>query len=406
MPTSSTSAKGFTLIELLVVIAIIAILAAILFPIFAKAREKARETSCLNNQRQITAAILIYVQDHDEMFPPSSSVWTTLNLPANVFVCPTFGTKYPNGYVYNNALSGAALGSFTDPTTDLITADGNHVVTTSTTANVAYSNVDYDFRHMGFMIGAFADGHAALTKSTSASGATIMFLSTTGVNIGSTDGTGIQVNTWSMPGTSFTMSEGWIQHDYYAYPGTMIGTQNTVSDPIQSNLTLQQKFTPSPNFTMGCLIRTFGTNLGYSSNSWNGGYNIMQYFSGTSGDTFNLHLLSGGAIAFMHSDATCKITSAGSTAYNDNQPHVLVATNSAANQFITLYIDGVKVATQSGGTAGTTTVGTGTNAYVRLDNDGNSWGLFAYGAVFWYPSVLSPDNIALISTQMHNTFGY
>ena len=61
--------KGFTLIELLVVIAIIAILAAILFPVFAQAREKARQTSCLSNLKQIGTATMLYADDYDECLP-------------------------------------------------------------------------------------------------------------------------------------------------------------------------------------------------------------------------------------------------------------------------------------------------------------------------------------------------
>jgi prepilin-type N-terminal cleavage/methylation domain-containing protein/prepilin-type processing-associated H-X9-DG protein len=70
---SNRSRKGFTLIELLVVIAIIAILASILFPVFARARENARRSSCLSNTKQLGLATLQYTQDYDEKLPPSLS---------------------------------------------------------------------------------------------------------------------------------------------------------------------------------------------------------------------------------------------------------------------------------------------------------------------------------------------
>ncbi len=65
------SNNAFTLIELLVVIAIIAILAAILFPVFAKTREKARQASCINNVKQFSMAWVQYSQDYDESWSPS-----------------------------------------------------------------------------------------------------------------------------------------------------------------------------------------------------------------------------------------------------------------------------------------------------------------------------------------------
>src|SRR5438045_1233710 len=96
--------NGFTLIELLVVIAIIAILAAILFPVFAQAREKARQSACLSNQKQIGVALSLYVQDYDETLPSSKShgAWWT-KADAKTWP-PPFARDQVMPYVKNEAL--------------------------------------------------------------------------------------------------------------------------------------------------------------------------------------------------------------------------------------------------------------------------------------------------------------
>jgi prepilin-type N-terminal cleavage/methylation domain-containing protein/prepilin-type processing-associated H-X9-DG protein len=109
------SKRGFTLIELLVVIAIIAILAAILFPVFAQAREKARQAGCLSNTRQIGTAVSMYLQDYDETFPFSDDFG---NPPFKVKGSPIQGSYRYWGdmifpYVKNSGKSGLAAGEGT-----------------------------------------------------------------------------------------------------------------------------------------------------------------------------------------------------------------------------------------------------------------------------------------------------
>lgn len=114
------SLKAFTLIELLVVIAIIAILAAILFPVFATAREKARQTSCASNEKQLGLAFVQYVQDYDEMWPQGVNLdgnwmftglgWANQLYPyvksKGVYMCPDDSTTAPaSSYAYNANIS-------------------------------------------------------------------------------------------------------------------------------------------------------------------------------------------------------------------------------------------------------------------------------------------------------------
>ena len=167
--------RGFTLIELLVVIAIIAILAAILFPVFSKAREKARQAACTSNQKQIALSVQIYSQENEEALPvATSTMWSDLGLGAKIQRCATAGNKVTNAYLYNYALSGKALGKFDDPTTIAISMDGMHTATpadafngyAATIDNVAYEPKDVNMRHGGKFIASYLDGHVALSNDT------------------------------------------------------------------------------------------------------------------------------------------------------------------------------------------------------------------------------------------------
>lgn len=166
--------KGFTLIELLVVIAIIAILAAILFPVFSKAREKARQTSCTSNQKQMATAIIIFTQENDEKMPAATDVWVELGqLGAKVLRCPSMARAQAdsNSYVINNEVLGKTLAEAESllpggATEIWLSSDGLHVVNaTFPQAKVGYQKSDIAAtRHGGACIASFLDGHVALTK--------------------------------------------------------------------------------------------------------------------------------------------------------------------------------------------------------------------------------------------------
>ncbi|MEI6499915.1 MAG: DUF1559 domain-containing protein [Armatimonadota bacterium] len=212
------SRKGFTLIELLVVIAIIAILAAILFPVFAKAREKARQSSCLSNVKQIMLAQLQYCQDYDEKFSSNAYAVNGVNISipdflapycksTQIFTCPSGSTlapilgnswNAPGGYSYNQAAYTASIGgvylfycsalaSITTPSATIVLGDGNGAVqvlgadlNTAVDPNELGSTAGgqgkFRARHNGGANFAFADGHAKWLSLNTIAGDPVTFL--------------------------------------------------------------------------------------------------------------------------------------------------------------------------------------------------------------------------------------
>ena len=203
---------GFTLIELLVVIAIIAILAAILFPVFAKAREKGNETSCLSNVKQLQLGFLMYAQDYDQRLPclwdsttgqnqydgwmyysvfggqqsgnfqPSlGSVFSNIK-NAQIYMCPDDDVEAGDSYAVNSDLApntaangihvGMSLTRIKRPSNTLSILEEDAGGTT----NDAYFKVGTDaciYRHLDNTVTSFCDGHVKVLRVGDINGALV-----------------------------------------------------------------------------------------------------------------------------------------------------------------------------------------------------------------------------------------
>lgn len=187
--------KGFTLIELLVVIAIIAILAAILFPVFAKAREKARQSACMSNMKQIALGLTQYASDYDGSYPGWSDHWAAKPSPEDetghvgwdaailpyaknrqIFSCPSNKAgKEKRGYALPRYVSWENQDSPPDPVKTLLVAEkGNYnfgywsdgaieCVRQIGGGKAAADFKQSDCRHNGGNNFAYVDGHAKMS---------------------------------------------------------------------------------------------------------------------------------------------------------------------------------------------------------------------------------------------------
>jgi prepilin-type N-terminal cleavage/methylation domain-containing protein/prepilin-type processing-associated H-X9-DG protein len=154
--------SGFTLVELLVTIAVLGMLMALLFAVFPKVREMARSTTCLSNQRQIAMAILMYVSDSQETFPPNDNdPWpgkvTQYGAEPKVFDCPSetgLGTMTQSDYAMNAAVAGKRMAEIDEPARTVLTVDARPGTDFFT------DRAEYAGRHLNRCNVSYADGHS------------------------------------------------------------------------------------------------------------------------------------------------------------------------------------------------------------------------------------------------------
>ena len=219
---------GFTLIELLVVMAIIGILAAILFPVFAQARKAAQRTTCLNNQRQIATAVVIYAHDHDGHFPGQN--WKAdITLAPQVFNCPEAANP-TDSFGFNSYLTNTRQDLISKPSYVICTCDSSDILCIA--ADTA--------RHSGGAIFSRLDGSCVYVKANQLSQAGRFSCGAFPLNptIISSDGT---VNPMQMPdgfaaASSATISNFLIAGPYGKYDsvnqkvdGTFVGDGTNTS---------------------------------------------------------------------------------------------------------------------------------------------------------------------------------
>lgn len=125
---------------------------------------KDKQIICVNNQREIAISLQMFTDDHNGIYPESSSIWTDIKIDSDILICDK-AKDLKNGYLYNNNLSGIMVKKIADPTEKLLTVDGENKLTEQRAYyNVYYTPTDVRYRHGGQVIASYVDGHVEVVN--------------------------------------------------------------------------------------------------------------------------------------------------------------------------------------------------------------------------------------------------
>jgi len=319
--------RGFTLIELLIVIVIISILAGLLFPVFARVREKGRQSACMNNQRQIVMAIQMNAHDNEEKMPDAGKVWSAINLPAGTLLCQSSATQ-ANSYVYNNFVANTSLAKIADASEMPLTIDGRHQESTvpATYANVAYTAADIVYRHDKTVIVGYCDGHVKRVPS-------VDLIPGLQAQLGCDEMTGVTVDDDSGHACTGTLNNNmtWVAGKTGgALHGDGISSYVSLADSTTLNSLHQGSYTLSVWFDPD------DTPSGTSLDANDGAYALLM----KSGASLGLRYNHAGTVSFIHECGGQEVSVTSSTSLTIGAWSLITGVVNSGQRTLLLYING------------------------------------------------------------------
>lgn len=162
---------GMGMVEIIIICLTLLVVWAMLLPLYGMKHQPPKIEQCICNQKQISTAIQIFAQEHQERLPQEQNIWTSIEVPHKVLHCLDDGTSHSNSYVFNHYLSKMTLEAITNPVVMLQTADGQQTNNGQAAGpNLLFSAHDLVFRHgtadNRSLVASFCDGHVEVLSKT------------------------------------------------------------------------------------------------------------------------------------------------------------------------------------------------------------------------------------------------